>query len=502
VVESLLGAYSCASWARWWNLIHLEYAALFQSAIHNIRSYPACSRLLALDEAVILLQEAFEKTGENCPHQILGSLARLLARQGHFVDAAKLLRHQISFFRRGADVVGTVENLVYLSAAAKQPDWIYVPDGQEFENQRLLASCIRLQLSDSWKAAIEAASGGAELKSGYVELKLQEVYCRLAFRQAPDTDQAIRPLVHGTPAAWLRLFAAIERGKLDTDSSVLADSQGCLRPIHSREDLLRIWDSPLDDFEPHPATYFPILPASLTGLDRTVIRPPTGEPVLGEVFRQTLGQIASGVPELAAVKKASAGGEILFRQTGDGWEIRPLQGSDSLRFGDDKGFGYLHKIIQHAGSYVSVGMLKGTISVIPSAIRDVREIKKELTDVQAELEKQREERDATASAPSTEITADEKENRLACLDAKIKSLQDHITTTLRSLDGDEQMRAEGHAIQQCINRAMEKLRDPESGCTSVADEIAQHLERESYQWKYEPTSSSPKWILSRTAAQN
>jgi hypothetical protein len=140
--------------------------------------------------------------------------------------------------------------------------------------------------------------------------------------------------------------------------------------------------------------------------------------------------------------------------------------------------------------------LTGSTSVITNVVLTAEERAKnsqELAAVRDHLKRLSQERDSLVSAE--ELSEEERERRLDDLVRKIKISQDYIATYQINADIDQQMKADAHAIQQCINRALEKLRDPLNGCQDVAEEIDTHLTRESYRWKYEPMPDSPGWQL-------
>jgi hypothetical protein len=155
--------------------------------------------------------------------------------------------------------------------------------------QIALGKVLECQGRGDWGAAAERAKAARLEFPQYFTLAAQEAFSRLADGDAEGAGRSLSEypnLVIGTgrPHGWLTALIHLRRGARSDASAALAEYLG--RPVDESRELnetflLQLWDQ--QEVSPESRRlcfHFPIMPASLTGLNRTVRRLPFAKPAL------------------------------------------------------------------------------------------------------------------------------------------------------------------------------------------------------------------------------
>ena len=259
--------------------------------------YQAAAEILAEqqrpEEAVELLRDGIRKVP---PEKSLVSLyqaaGELLSRTGQVDAAVELLKDGLATIPRDKARHRLGESALYISLGARRSDLISQlasgGGGETLDPQQIaLAEVLGLQLSEEWAEAASRAREARVEFPRYLQLAVQESFCWLAAGRPTEASAVLAsfPFQHGqgVPSAWLGSFVALRRGDREGGRELLSIYLG--HPSEEVEEvdertLLELWDSPVAFSTPHPSFYHSILPPSLTGLDHSITRPPTKEPVL------------------------------------------------------------------------------------------------------------------------------------------------------------------------------------------------------------------------------
>lgn len=253
------------------------------------------------DDAVALLREGIGKVPANKSlFTLYQALGRIFERCGDSTGALATLREGLARLPsgRGGNRYRVAGSLLYLAYAASDrnllteaPSW----RGAEKLDQegRALASVLSAELSGDWvKAAELAARSGAEYPR-YLDLATREGFSWLCASEPGEAVAALERFPQrredtgaGSPLTWLRSMIALSAQDLDDARRYLglflgSSVTGDLNDLRQR--LLQAWDeSPGSESAQRVAYYFPHLPPSVTGLDRTITRRQFGPAVLSD----------------------------------------------------------------------------------------------------------------------------------------------------------------------------------------------------------------------------
>jgi tetratricopeptide (TPR) repeat protein/glycosyltransferase involved in cell wall biosynthesis len=288
--------------------------------------YVSCAELLNREkrtgEAIELLRKGIARTPpEHGAFGLYQSCADLLARNNRTREAIELLLTGIPVGRTAGSAGNykLAENLLYIAAAASETDLILrlvtgeIPPTLGPE-QRILGTVFISLAAGEWVRAAEQAREGRNQRPTYLPLCAQEAFCWLSAQRPLEAQSALdrfpREIAHGkrVPMTWLASFIALRSGRRevarDLYSTYIGDDEQVPDELTERH-LLRQWNSTIPLSVPHPAFYWPILPASLTGLDHVVRRSPPW-PSCPEI------EVLTG--EVAGLAAAPAEPEIHVRQ--------------------------------------------------------------------------------------------------------------------------------------------------------------------------------------------
>jgi tetratricopeptide (TPR) repeat protein len=260
------------------------------------------------DEAMALLKEGIKVIP---PDKNLFSLYQMLGefhcRAGHVDEAIAAQREGFQRISSQFNGYKLVEGALYLCAASDAAQTlaeILSDTGASAIDPQpaALGAVLQCQMRGDWKAAADAASTSRQQFPRHFGLASLEAFSRLA---AGDADAAWKALTSfqdlifgvGEPHGWLTVLIHLRRGGRLEASAALATYLG--RPVDESRELkesflLRLWDQ--QEIAPESSRlcfYFPIMPASLTGLGHSVRRVPFGKPVLPT---QTASRTAAHIP--------------------------------------------------------------------------------------------------------------------------------------------------------------------------------------------------------------
>jgi len=145
------------------------------------------------------------------------------------------------------------------------------------------------QHSGDWAAAAEVAKTERAVYAKDVALPAQEAFSRLACGDAEGALAALAPflphsLANGGPTAWLAALIHLRRGAGGDAERMLAAylERPVDRPTESNSDfLLALWDERIAGLDTHRLCFhLPLMPASLTGLNRPIRRVQFAIPVI------------------------------------------------------------------------------------------------------------------------------------------------------------------------------------------------------------------------------
>jgi glycosyltransferase involved in cell wall biosynthesis len=188
-----------------------------------------------------------------------------------------------------------IEEAVWVAAAmptdaalTRVRDWTRQRGG--FEQQLALAEIIFEERNGNWQSGAERARIASRHFPNYLHLTLHEAFCWLGAGKPEEAQRVLDAFPGGMRwtarrgSTWLAALVAARNGDtaLARDLAALyLESSPPTSLAAVERTLLRKWDTRVSTLgEANPALVFPILPASLSGLDRSIIRPQHGPPVL------------------------------------------------------------------------------------------------------------------------------------------------------------------------------------------------------------------------------
>jgi tetratricopeptide (TPR) repeat protein len=170
--------------------------------------------------------------------------------------------------------------------------------------QVALGTLLQQQLQGDWSSAANTARASRIEFPGYIVLAAAEAFSRLASGDAYGAWNCLtsfQGLIFDTaePQTWLAAFIHLRRDAQSDAADALAKYLG--RPVNENEVtencLLRLWDQ--QEVFPEGKRlcfHFPIMPASLTGLDHPVWRVPFAKPVLPSINLRDTNHISVPAP--------------------------------------------------------------------------------------------------------------------------------------------------------------------------------------------------------------
>jgi tetratricopeptide (TPR) repeat protein len=261
--------------------------------------YLICAELLAragrTDDAVALLKDGIEVIPPEKSlfslYQALGVVYCRMGRPGEAIAAQREGLRRIPAQFGGKKLA---EGLLYLCAAtgdlqapAEVASW---EGGESFSDQETaLGTALQRQFQGDWRGAAQAASTARSKFPRNFSLACLEAFSWLAAGDPNAADRALMSFPNliwgiGDQHGWLAAFIRLRQGSRPEASTALALYLG--RPVDeglelNESFLLKLWDQQEGAFDSSRLCYhFPLMPASLTGLDQTVRRLQFGKPVL------------------------------------------------------------------------------------------------------------------------------------------------------------------------------------------------------------------------------
>jgi hypothetical protein len=245
--------------------------------------------------AVALLKEGIKiippDKGLFSLYQMLGHIR---CRAGHVQEAITSLREGLSRIPSQLNGYKLVEAALFLCAASDATQTLAeILSGKEASaidpEAAALGTVLQCQMRGDWKAAADTASTARKQFPRYFVLASLEAFSRLALGEADAAWQALASfpnlLFKGSESrGWLASFIHLRRRAHPEASAALTTYLG--RPVDEGRELneaflLRLWDQQEIAPENYQLSfYFPIMPASLTGLSHAVRRVPFAKPVL------------------------------------------------------------------------------------------------------------------------------------------------------------------------------------------------------------------------------
>jgi len=262
-----------------------------------------------VDEAVALLKDGIQVIP---PDKSLSSLYQTLSevfcRAAKPGEAIAALREGLRRIPEQFNRYKLAEGVLYLSAAnadaATLAEIITVMRSDTARRQQAaLGGVLQLQVQGDWQRAAEAANNARREYPRYFPLANLESFSCFGTGDAEAAWQALAsfPTLEfrtGEPQVWLAAFIHLRRRARSEASAALEQYLG-RRVDESRElnecFLLRLWDQQEAGHESNRLCFqFPIMPASLTGLNRDVRRIQFAKPALpAQVTSIAVGLTAS-----------------------------------------------------------------------------------------------------------------------------------------------------------------------------------------------------------------
>ncbi|MEW6288538.1 MAG: toll/interleukin-1 receptor domain-containing protein [Thermodesulfobacteriota bacterium] len=259
------------------------------------------------DGAVALLKKGIEVIP---PDKSLSSLYQILAevhcRAGHVAEAIESLREGLSHIPTEFGRHRLEEDALYLCAAigdTKTIEEILASGGNDAigPQAKALGTALQCQMKDDWKGAAETAGNARQQFPRNIPLLAIEAFSLLAVNDDNVAWAAMSSYPNlvfdtGNPLGWLATFIHLRRGALSDAlvalTTYLGRSADESRELNERF-LLRLWDQQVIAPKSRRLCFhFPIMPASLSGLSKTVCRVQFGAPVFTPQ--------AAPIPDIAA----------------------------------------------------------------------------------------------------------------------------------------------------------------------------------------------------------
>jgi tetratricopeptide (TPR) repeat protein len=266
--------------------------------------YESCAELVAglghFEEAIELLKDGICKIPpKHMVYFVYLRCARLMVGTGRVSEAIKLLRegmHSIPIGESYRHTLCIMALRLCASCGDKETlDSLLMTTGKDaLDKESLcLGNSIRFQLQQNWQQAAEYARRCRSEFPTDFSLATQEAFSWLCAREPEAADSALSRFPgqiqsgESNSSGWLLAFIALRNGKMAEARQYLADYLG--RDLTDEDVnevcLLRLWDTPVNPFTgAGPATFFPMLPPSLTGLAEPVTRQINSPPVLPDLL--------------------------------------------------------------------------------------------------------------------------------------------------------------------------------------------------------------------------
>ena len=312
--------------------------------------YQSCADLMAREkrtgEAIDLLREGITRVPPQFSlFSLYQSCAEMMAREKRTGEAIDLLREGIAKVPAKLNGYRLAEAALYLAASlgnhAVIQQLVTASGGLALgTEQKALGTVLLLQLDDEWIRAAEQARRGLDHRPRYIALCEMQAFSWLAAGNPEEAQAALNrfslPIKHGrgSPITWLASFVALRCGRHKEARQLYAQYVG--KDEHDPEalteiDLLRRWNASVPLAVPHPSYYWPILPPSLTGLDRSVRRAPPYESspeieskvsetapdvTASETVREATGSVAATLHDITKLRVLAVATEWRSRRGG------------------------------------------------------------------------------------------------------------------------------------------------------------------------------------------
>lgn len=248
-----------------------------------------------IEKAVTLLRDGIKAIPRKDLSSLYQVLGEALCRAGRPREAIAVLKEGLRLipedFRRAKLAEAALLLCVGAGESIQLAKLIIASDGNTPLSQHQIAfgKVLQLQVSGQWATAAELAHAARKEVPSDMALAGQEAFSRLAIGDAEGALSALSDYPNfspesGGPVAWLAAFIHLRRGAPDHGARALSAYLG--RPVDRTQELnerflLRLWD----EQEPGPKSHrlcfhLPLMPASLTGLPKTVNRTSFAPPVL------------------------------------------------------------------------------------------------------------------------------------------------------------------------------------------------------------------------------
>ena len=265
--------------------------------------YQAAGELLAGEgkagEAVELLREGIRKVpADKNVFSLYQAAGEILFRAGQVETAVDLLKEGLRSIPREFGRYRIGEGLLYNCLGLRRDGLLKAAieetgAGALDAPQMALAEVFRLQVAEEWGGAAGRAQQARKGFPRYLALAIQEALSWLAAGRNENAASALESFSfrqgEGIPSTWLASFVALRNDEEIRARELFGVYLGRrledAEPFSER-DLLREWDSEIPYSALHPAYYHPTLPGYLTGLSRSVTRPPGSGPVLESLTSQ------------------------------------------------------------------------------------------------------------------------------------------------------------------------------------------------------------------------
>lgn len=277
-------------------------------ALHHIRraisnsdfapSWQLCSEILSQmgrnEEAIDVLKDGIARVPVNMSvFSLYQAAGELLAQTGKTDEAIVLLKDGIAKLSIGKYGRHRLVEPVLSMMLAKQSiqtldNFLSGTGALTIEPPQLaLGKIYRLMILREWEAAAQLARQEKTRFPLYRPIMQAEAFCWLCINNLSAAEEALQPIIVQDkpfePTHWFRTWVALKQH----DRSTARDSLSFYlnRPISEQElseqFLLELWDTaPTGRNRVDLAYYYPILPASLTGLPNDVVRIQYGPSVI------------------------------------------------------------------------------------------------------------------------------------------------------------------------------------------------------------------------------
>lgn len=278
------------------------------------------------EEAIDLLREGIGQVSSRNLVSLYQSCGELLSRVGRLEEALELLREgiervparhsgyriaeQLALYELGR---GNTEGLRALTSGS------VLLSGKQLEQLKVLIAVDREDWEDGMRRAVE----GRKRFPTYIVLAAYEAFCRLASEQPGPALAALESFPSEiafekeSAHSWLMAFIQFELGNYEEAKKYLSAYLGTTfdgRPEMIHPELLQVWDTPSTSMQRNIVRYnFPVLPASLSGLDYSVRVLPTSQEVKLPEHLKTLSR--KPLPGKTPEESPGTAAEIIRKKT-------------------------------------------------------------------------------------------------------------------------------------------------------------------------------------------